>query len=157
MLKDDIDVSPQLRLWWTLVRTKRLMHKIRNKELKQANISLMEAGILFALREIGNKPTPADISRWLIREPHGISLTVNRMAKRGLVRKTRDTERKNLVRLEMTEKGQEAYLYAAQAMSIQNMMSSLSDEEQQKLDSYLLKLQSKALEELGIHRQPLWP
>ena len=35
-MKDDIDVSPQLRLWWTLVRTKRLMHKIRNKELKQA-------------------------------------------------------------------------------------------------------------------------
>ncbi len=57
-------------LWVLLHQAKDAVFKARQKELSQYGISAMEAAALFIIQAIGNKPTPAEISRWIFREHH---------------------------------------------------------------------------------------
>lgn len=143
-------------LWLLLIRTKDAIHKARHDELWRGGISSgTEAGILFLIRSLRNRATPAEISRHLFRRSHGISTLISRMEKKGLVRKHRDLDRRNLVRVEMTEKGQQAYKYAAELTSIHRIMSMLSKDDRRQLRLLLEKLCDKASEELGINNKLL--
>ena len=144
-------------LWWLIVQSRRAMHNVRRKELFQAGITPVEASVLFIVQAIGHKSTPAEIARWLFRKPHSVSSLLARMAKRGLVRKVSDLERKNQVRVIITEKGRDAYHQSTKRESIHRMMSSLSDEQRRELRSSLQLLRDKALEELGVARPPFPP
>lgn len=138
-------------LWLLLIRTKDTIHRARHEELWQVGISSnTEAGILFLVQCLGDRATPAEISRYLFRRSHGISTLISRMEKKGLVRKSKDLARKNLVRVEMTEEGRQAYKCAAKLISIHHIMSSLSEDERRQLSLLLAKLCDKASEELGI-------
>jgi len=138
-------------LWLLLVRTKDVIHNARHEELWKGGItSNAEAGILFLIRDLGDRATPAEISRHLFRRSHGISMLISRMVKKGLVRKVSDLARKNLVRVEMTDKGQRAYDYAVKLVSIHRIMAVLSKQERRQLNLLLGKLCDKAAEETGI-------
>jgi len=75
-------------------------------------------------------------------------------AQNDSLRKTQDLDRKNLVRVSITEKGQQAYHKSTMRKSIRKIMSSLSEEERQQLRSYLEKLQNKAFKELIVEHKP---
>ena len=137
-------------LWLLLGHTRDAIHKARQKELNKYDIFARQSAVLLSIQIIGDKATPAEISRLLLREPHGISEFLARMEKAGLVRKVKDLKRKNQVRVVVTKKGHDAYRQASKRESIHRIMSVLSEEEQQKLTSYLKKLLSGALKELGI-------
>ena len=144
-------------LWWLLVQTRDAILKARRKELRQYNVSGRNAATLFIIQSLGDNATPAEISRWLLREPHSISEILNRMEKQGLVRKIRDLARKNMVRVVLTEKGLEAYFQSTKLESVRKIMSSLFEEERQQLRSSLLTLRNKALKELGTEYQIPFP
>jgi len=144
-------------LWVLLVQAKDMVFKATGKELRQYGISPEEAGVLSIVQFLDNKATPAEISRWLLREPHTVSGILSRMEKKGLVRKTRDLDRKNLVRVTLTEKGRQAYYQSSKIESIRQIMSSLSEEEHQKLISCLKTLRDRALKELGVDTKTPFP
>ena len=125
--------------------------------MSQYGISSMEAALLFLIKAIGDKATPAEITRWFIRESHTVSETLSRMESKGLVRKVKDLERKNLVRVILTEKGEQAYNQADKRESIHQIMASLSKEQRQQLKSCLEILREEALKELGIDRKAVFP
>jgi len=86
----------------------------------------------------------------IFRRPHSVSGILDRMAKAGLVKRTKDLHRKNWVRVTLTDKGQQAYKQALKRKSVQKIMSSLSDAERQKLKSLLEIMRNKGLKELGL-------
>ena len=131
-----------------------MVFKATQKELRQYGVSPEEAAVLSVVHFLGNRVTPAEISRWLLREPHTVSGILNRMEKKRLVRKTKDSERKNRVRVTLTEKGQQAYYQSTKIDSIRKIMSSLSEEECQQLSSCLKTLRARALKELGVDQEP---
>lgn len=140
-------------LWKLLAQTRDAIFKARRKELHRYGITATQGAALFAIQAVGDKATPAEISRWLFREPNSISELLGRMEKQGLVRKTKNLDRKNLVRVELTEKGYQAYHRAIRQESIHKIMSSLSAEQRQILTSCLRTLRDEALGELGIEPQ----
>jgi DNA-binding MarR family transcriptional regulator len=111
---------------------------------------------LFYIQLVGDKATPAEISRGLFREPHSISEILGRMEKQGLLRRTKDTGRRNLVKAELTDKGREAYTRSAKRESIHKIMSVLSREEHQQLELYLRRIRDRALQ-LIKKKKPLFP
>ncbi len=141
-------------LWWLILHLRRAMRKIRARELFQYGITPEEATVLFVVQAIGNKATPAEIARYLLREPHTISGLLSRMAEGGLVRKSKDLDRKNMVRVELTDKGHKAYKQSTKRESIHRVMSCLSEEDRQQIRVPLEKLCRKALEELGGRQPP---
>ena len=144
-------------LWWLILHMRRAMHKIRARELFQYGITPEEAAVLLVVQTIGDKATPAEIARYLLREPHSISGLLSRMQEDGLVRKAKDLDRKNMVRVELTDKGRKAYRQSTKKESIHRLMSCLSEEDRQQLESLLELLWEKALKDLGVAVKPPFP
>jgi len=148
-MEDLLPKDEDYELWVLLYQAKDAIEIAREKELRPYGISPMQAAVLFIVQAIGDKATPAEISRWMFRQHHSVSGLLNRMEKAGLVKKTKDLDRKNLVRVTLTEKGQQAYRDSLKRESLHNIMPSLSKEKRQQLKSYLKELRDTALKEVG--------
>ena len=134
------------------------MLRVRERELLPAGISSIEAAVLYTLANCKKPTTVAEISRWILREPHSTSRLIQRMEARGLVAKSRDLPRSNLVRVSMTDKGRSAYEYSMEKRdSIRELMSMLTEAEKQQLDGLLRKLLHASLDELRIKRDVPYP
>lgn len=144
-------------LWKLLAHTRHAMSKARQKELRQYHTFGRRSAVLVAIEALGDKATPGEISRWLFREPHSISEFLSRMEKEGLVKKVRDFDRKNQLRVVMTKRGCEVYQQSLKRESIHHIMSVLSEKECQQLRTCLQKLWDKALEELRIDTERFFP
>ncbi|MFC1951425.1 MarR family winged helix-turn-helix transcriptional regulator [Chloroflexota bacterium] len=145
-------------LWVLLAQTRHAIAKARKKALRKYNMSTTQAGTLFVIHAIGDKATPAKISRWLFREPHSVSELLGRMEKKGLVKKVKDLDKKNQVRIMLTEKGRETYHHQSiNPEPLNRIMSSLSDEERRQLRSYLLILWDNTMKELGMEQEMPFP
>ena len=129
------------------------MSRVRENQLVQVGLTWMQAGILFILKRSEEPPTPSEISRWLLREPHTISALLDRMEKIDLIRKERDPQRKNVLRVKITEKGEEAYRRIGDVEAVPNLLSCLSQKERRNLTAYSEKLLKVALERLVVKRQ----
>ncbi len=137
-------------LWQIMARTDHIMTKLRQKELRQFGINMNEAIVLFTVLRLKKLATPANISRQLFWEPHTVSEQLTGMGKKGLIRKIRDLERHNLIRIEVTEKGLEAYRKSAIRKSTREIMSVLTKEEQLQLWALLAKIRGRAMGKLGL-------
>lgn len=135
-------------LWVLLADTKEAILKSRQRELIRHDITATQAAILFIIQAIGDQATPSEISRQIFRKPSTVTEILNRMEKQGLVTKVKDLNRKNLVRVVLTDKGREAYHLSSQRKSIRKIMSSLSPENRQQLRSFLQTLREEALRHL---------
>jgi len=96
-------------LWMLMAQTVDAALKLRERELRQYNISRRESAVLYIIHATDNHVTPATISRYLARQSHSISELLDRMEKKGLVTRAKDLDKKNLVRIVLTEKGEQAY------------------------------------------------
>ena len=143
-------IDQNYKLWVLLQQTADVIFEARGNELRQYGLPPMQAAVLFVIQAIGDEATPAKIARWMLRRPHSISMILDRMVETGLIRKTKDLHRKNLIRVTLTEKGQQLYNQSLKRKPINRIMSSLSEEERQQLRLYLQKLRDKGLKEVGM-------
>ena len=107
-------------------------------------VSNIMAAVLHIVHDSDEKLTLADLSRRLAREAHSISGLVSRMEKVGLVRKVKDLERKNMVRVKLTRKGHEVYKKTVGRESIHRISLSLSEAELDRFISYLDRIREAA-------------
>ena len=152
-LSDDRDFE----VWTLLSQASDAIFKAREKELNGNGFTAMEATALFIIQAIGDRATPAEISRWILREPHSVSGLLDRMERRGLIERTKDLEWKNMVRVTVTEKGKKAYEMSTERESIHNILSVLSAEECQQLSSCLRTLRDRALQQINIGYEMPFP
>jgi DNA-binding MarR family transcriptional regulator len=108
------------------------------------------AAALVTICDLYGKATPAVLPCRLFLEPHPVSELVIRMEKKGLIIKKRNKKRENVVRTAITEKGRRFCQQAVQPGFIQEIIASLSEEQQNQLRTCLRILYEKALRELGI-------
>ena len=155
--EDSLPNDHELNLWVLLGQVRMSMLKVRRKELRQLNISTSKGFILTSIKFIGDKATPAQISRWLFLEPHSISELLSTMEREGLIRKVRDLRRRDQIRVVLTEKGSEICHQLLKIKSIRRIMSSLSAEECQLMSLCLLKLRSSTIKELGSRYKLSFP
>ncbi len=154
-------MDDQSALWWLIMQTRRAMARAREKELARFNVTPEEASVLFCCQALGRRATPAEISRWLLREPHSVSSLVTRMEKKKFVRKIQDEDRKNGVRVVPTQKGKDAYNASAEDTTTDNtihrIMSIITKEDSKRLRVILSILRDQAFEELGVTKKPPTP
>ena len=140
--------DPKLELWILMALTRRAMDKAREKELSSYNITSRQAAVLYAVQTLGDEAIPAKISQFLSRERHSISNILNRMERKGLLTQSKDLEKRNLIRVRLTEKGTEAHQYqSTRRESIHKIMSTLSAEQRQQLRTCLQLLMAAAEKE----------
>lgn len=137
-------------LWLLLTHARYAVFRAREKELQRYGISPEQASLLFTIKALDNKATPAVLSRYLLRQPHTISALIDRMAKRGLVKKVKDLERKNMVRVAITEEGLRAYKVSTKRGPIHRIMGILNEGEKKAFRKYLERIYTSARKELGM-------
>jgi DNA-binding MarR family transcriptional regulator len=153
-----VDTDKYYELWVLLRQTCDAMVIARDNELRRTSgISSIQAAVLFIVKAVTVPATPAEISRWLFRKPHTVSGLLNRMERRGLVRKVKDLERKNMIRIVLTEKGEQACQRSREKKVIPSILSCLSPKERDNLWKYADRLRSKTLEEIGVRYQLPFP
>ncbi len=151
-MKKTIFTDKDFTLWWRLFQTRRVLLKARNKELNVYGITNSHAAVLFVIKVVSAteaEVTPGKIAKWMLREPHTISALLDRMEREGLVKKAKDMEKRNLIRISMTEKGRRVYLASTKRESIRTVVSCLSEEQRGQLRTCLKLMRETALKELG--------
>ena len=108
---------------------------------------------MFMIVTLGEKATPSKLARCLFREPHSVSEHVERMKKAGLVKKVSDLAKRNLVRVELTDKGRDMYKRSVSEEPVHRIMASLSNKEHEQLRVILGKLWDEAIKELGMEKR----
>ena len=150
-MEDDTRAKEGFELWTLLHEAYDIISRVRDSELREAGISRIQSAVLFTVKTGIMPATPAAISRCLIRKPHAVSRLLDRMQRQGLVKKVKDLERKNMVRVVLTEKGEEAYCQSMNNRdAILRVMLAISQPERNNLRAYLERLRDKGLEELGL-------
>jgi DNA-binding MarR family transcriptional regulator len=104
-----------------------------------------QASVLMAIHNLGEKATPTEISRLIIRDSQTISEILNRMEKDKLINRIKDTTNNKRKIISLTEKGRQAYYLSLNRESIHSIMSCLSIEEQKQFTSCLAKLAEASL------------
>ena len=133
-----------LKLWVSLVNTRDAISKLRERELKKFHVSAAQSGVLSVLYYAKENLTPAEISRRSFRDPSSVTVILNRMVTKGLIKKLKDKKRKNLKRIALTAKGRDLYTRIIEEMCIYGLFSTLSGEQCQQLGECLNVLLSGA-------------
>ncbi|MDM7998726.1 MAG: MarR family transcriptional regulator [Dehalococcoidia bacterium] len=146
MANDSIGLSKDELLWGRLFLATTLVQRAREVELSRINISLIQAMVLYALKISPEPLTPSKLAKMLCREPHSMSALIDRMEKQGLIEKRHDLVPKNLVRVVVTPKGEEAFQRQRRANAVTNITSILTEEERETLGRVADKLRLRAKE-----------
>ena len=142
-------------LWALLDQATTAMSRVADNELSQAGITMIQGAVLYFVKNAKEPVIPAHISRWLFREPHTVSQLLMRMEKQGLVKRTKDLDRKNQVRITLTEKGEKAFQQQSEMRGIGRILSTLTPGECNELGASLKKLRDEAIKELDTRPRQL--
>ena len=157
-MAQQIKADKDYTLLTSLLQVADLFVKIRERELLPQNLSATAAEILFLVEAMGKDVTPAKITRMLLREPHSISGILIRMEKHGLLKRTKNMERKNLIRITLTARGENALKQAMKKSGTTHVLSKLTEEQRSKLKQSLSVLKEAGMKELHLSPKALpWP
>jgi DNA-binding MarR family transcriptional regulator len=149
-------ISP-FKLWELFNHAFRATAKVREKELGRHGITLSQSAVLRVALRLDKKATPTEISRQLFLETNSVSEQLRRMESEGLINRVKDLDRKNLVRIEVTEKGYDIYRKSRTRKYIDSVMSALTEEEKTQLWTLLVKLRERAVKKLDMSGMELYP
>ena len=152
-----LHVDPATALWMLIDRTSRLIGKARQRELAKYGVSVDASAVIFTVYYLGHQAIPATISRQLFLERHSVSQLLTRMEKDGLIRRVKDLERRNYVRIELTVKGWDVLQRSGKHQSVIPIISVLSENEQQELWIILAKVRNRAIKRLGLKNTAIYP
>jgi DNA-binding MarR family transcriptional regulator len=157
-MAQQIKADKDYTLSTSLLQVADILVKIRERELLPQNLSATSAAILFLVDAMGKDVTPAKISRMLLREPHSISGILMRMEKQGLLKRAKNMERKNLIRVTLTSKGETALKQAMKKEGVKHVLSKLTEEQRRQLKQSLTSLKDAGMKELNLSPRALpWP
>ena len=142
-------------LWLLFTHARYAVYRAREKELQALGTSPEHVGALFIIQALGEKATPSEIARQMIRRPHTVSALLKRMVKIGLIKEVKDLDRKNMVRAVLTDKGKRIYKASTLRGPIHRILGQLNDNEKKRFRKTLEKILAEARKEIGLDQDEL--
>jgi DNA-binding MarR family transcriptional regulator len=139
-------------LWVLIAQTKDAILRARERDYSRYGISNDRRAILFIIQNNGGRATPVVIARNLFRELHSVTEMLKRMENDGLITRHKGSGRSK-VEVELTEAGLDVFNQSLHNETDKRIFSVLTKKERQRLATYLWKLRSRVLQDLGI---PEW-
>lgn len=147
--------SNNLALWVALTRSYYYMRRIREKELKKIGLSVAQSTVLAIIDECeeqGTDATPVAISKRLLKAASTTTEILDRMVKKGLIIRINDLERKNMVRVHMTDMGREMFERSRQVRYFDSIFAKLTPAKRNSLKAYLNLLTDVAKKRLPVRK-----
>jgi len=156
-----MDLNENEITWWEMSVTSLILQRAWGLELAQIGLTVPQTLVLIMVADSPEPMTPMKLSKVLHREPHTVSALLTRMEAQGLVKKERNLERGNWVRVSLTKKGKEAYQRQIAARKVRNITECLSKQELDALNGMNRRLRARGVELLremwpSPYGEPLW-
>jgi|WetSurMetagenome_2_1015567.scaffolds.fasta_scaffold296006_1 DNA-binding MarR family transcriptional regulator len=145
--------DPQIALYGLLDSTRDLIFKAVDMELAQYQMSAPQVKVLDMLARSSDGLTLSQLSEGTVKELNSVSALVTRMAKKGLVKKTRKLG-DGKIYVVIAEAGKEVFENTVTERSIHLVFETLNNAEEKQLRSLLSKLHQKARTLLGLDYKP---
>jgi DNA-binding MarR family transcriptional regulator len=154
-MRESLELTENQKAFLRMQAMTTVLERARDLELATIGLSMPQALALYCLKTSTEPMTPMKLARMMHKQPPTISALVKRMEVQGLVSTKKDMERKNLVRVSLTKKGEKAVKGWVTATTVPDIMGSLSKKEADALHKTTQKLHSKGLELLRkMEREP---
>ena len=138
--------NSNLELWTILGKVRHSIFLVRQKELNQYNLSASHAYLLRIIIDLGSKATIFEVAKKVDRKISVISRQTARMEKDGLIKRIKQSPKKNILQLELTKKGLDMAKISYESKSLDILFSCLSSEDRQQMESSLNRLLIKLAE-----------
>ena len=145
-----VDPNEIIELRLLLRRAEEVIQNARREELRKYKITPENSAVLHIISDLGGSARPLELSRWLFRKQHTVYELLERMEKAGLIERVNDLERKNGIRVVLTDQGKVLYRQTKQLRGPRKIFSSLSEVKLRQLKVFLRTLLNEAQKELGI-------
>jgi DNA-binding MarR family transcriptional regulator len=147
--KNDLEIN----LYVLLDLTDNLVTSAVELELKHLRMTQPQVRILSLLSREYRSVTLDELANWTLKEFNSVSTLINRMEKKGLVKKIKkEGDLKTYIVL--TEKGSDLYHKQVTERSIHLIFDKLSTEEKRQLDYILKKIRDITRDLLGLNYRP---
>ena len=150
------DIDEYFTLWVLIAQTKDAILRARERDYARYGITNERRAVLYTIQRNGGQTTPVEIARHLFRELHTVTEMLKRMEASGLLERYECSGRSK-VEVRLTEKGLDVFNQSRRNQTDKRIFSVLTEEERETLQSCLLKLRSRVLEDLGIPEWQLNP
>ena len=149
--------DPDINLYILLNQVDDLIINAVELELKHLKVTQPQVRVLTMLSREGRPVTLDELAKWTFKEFNSVSTLINRMEKKGLIRKEkREGDLKTYVAL--TEKGSTLYHEHITERSIHLIFNALTAQEKEHLEAILDKLRDVTRGLLGLdYRPPFLP
>ncbi len=122
-------------------------------ELKHLRITQPQVRILTMLSRQNEPVTLDKLASWTLKEFNSVSTLINRMEKKGLIKKIKkDEDLRTYVTL--TEKGSKLFHLGVTERSIHLIFEKLSENERKQLRTVLMKVRNITRELMGLDYKP---
>jgi DNA-binding MarR family transcriptional regulator len=143
----------EANLYILLDQTDSIVTNAIELELKHLRVTQPQIRILTMLSRQDEPVTLEQLSNWTLKEFNSVSTLINRMEKKGLVKKTKkDGDLRAYV--DLTEKGSKLYHLDVTERSIHLIFEKLSKEERKQLRALLMKVRNATREIMGLDYKP---
>ena len=149
--------DPDINLYILLDQTDSIVTNAIELEIKHLRMTQPQARVLTMLSREDRPVTLDELANWTLKEFNSVSTLINRMEKKGLVKKQKiNGDLKTYITL--TEKGSNLYHKQVTERSIHLIFDKLTSEEKKRLDFILKKLRDTTRDLLGLdYRPPFLP
>ena len=121
-----------------------LMTNTRRNELVNLDITPQQIGVMRFIQKFQTPCTIIQLREVMKRSNSSLVAVINRLERKGLVKRYADAQSRKYTRVQITEKGRELYNKAVDLNAFSLILSSLSVEERQQLKSYINTLSDAA-------------
>jgi len=128
-----------MKLWLLMHRVRDALVLCEDSILREYGLTMEQFAVLAAVKSRGGSLRPTDLAFILERSANSVSMLVDRMVKAGLVKRTRDRRDRRVVRVSLTNKGENALKPSTPAVweFIQKILSPLSYKDKHTIASLL--------------------
>lgn len=145
--------DPEINLYILLDQTDSIATNAVELELRQVQMNQPQVRVLTMLSREDRPVTLDELANWTFKEFNSVSTLINRMEKKGLVKKIKkEGELKTYVTL--TEKGSDVYHRQVTERSIHLIFEKLTPEEKKQFESILKKVNDTTRDLLGLDFKP---
>ncbi len=128
-----------------------MIAKIRNMEMRKYGILPVQSYMLLMIDAMGNAATPGQLSRFAYQQRNSVSDIIKRMEKQGLVIKRKRSDANGRILVKMTKKGEKVLQLSKNRFHLHRIMSALDEGKRRQLESLLILLRDRAIEELSVY------
>ena len=139
--QDLLDLN--FKMWILIGDLHHKMVLVRQQELNEYNISTRQLRILRLIEGLGPEARLSEIAKIVQRKIDVVSRQTMTMEKDGLIKRIRDKPKSRLLRLALTEKGQELLDNIHRSKGMNEVLSVLTEKECQQIYSNLNRVMTK--------------